>query len=335
MAARSFTRALAVAIGGVTVGCSGGDSPKLCDGVTDRQACFTDHYLHGTSGIDTTTCDGASQAKLGGKRELVFDYSATSGDGAAQEEGRLLQSYYAPYDLSFFTRDGAGVVPFESVLDGSNAEMRRRAGAEHLDVNSDDPEDKARLQRIAGDVIGKNLRDYILPRSQPPQAAVHVVVVSRILSDALASDMNVGGVIVGLGLSPKLLRDAASTDPSKNLFDLFGLPDDFTPVLFVGYADLKRLASGRVGEITIAHEMGHAMGLQHTTDPHNLMYPRVDAAASCIPGLSDTQVNALGDGTAWVVSRQAVVPHVDGAELAANVVHSLVDSARRAARTQP
>ena len=100
-------------------------------------------------------------------------------------------------------------------------------------------------------------------------------------------------MLVGLGLSPQLFRNIAASDASKNLFTLMGLPEAFTPTLLVGHRDIVRLA--KTPDVVVAHELGHAMGLQHTFVEGDLM-TQGSGSHGCVPGLTDSEIDTLQDG---------------------------------------
>jgi hypothetical protein len=323
---------LALTLLGALGGCSSSDSvapseaTDACKGAPDLEACFTKHYLHGAEPDDGATCDTGSKNAIHAKRRLVFHTSPASGDAAAQKEGRILQRYFAPYDLQFTTNQSARFVWFEQALDGDIASIEARARAEGLDVANPSPSQKARLRALVGETITANVRSFVTSVSSPPTTDVHVVVISQIVAAALAKQMSLNGTIVGLGLSPQLLRDVQAGDSSQNLFELFGLPAEFSPVLFIGNADLVALASGNVGDVVAAHELGHSMGLQHTTDPKNLMYPNVNAQTVCLPALSDAQVAGLA-GVAGKIDAQ--MQQTDGVTLLTKLVDSASERVAR------
>ena len=313
-----------------STGTGGGAATDACAGA-DPDACFSDHYLHGAAAEAEPTCDTGSKNAIHGKRRLVFHTSSSSGDAAAVAEGRSLQRYFAPYDLQFSVDQPATFVGFENAIEGDVATVEARARAEGLDVASPTPAQTSRLRAITGDVLAANMKSFIASVSSPPTSDVHVVVLSQIFSASLAKELQLKGTIVGLGLSPKLLRDVQAGDANKNLFELFGLPAEFTPVLFIGYADLARLTTPTIGEVVVAHELGHAMGLQHTTDPKNLMYPQADAQTLCLPTLSDAQVTGLA---AVATKIDATIQRADGAALVGDLFESVSRRVQQRAATR-
>ena len=70
--------------------------------------------------------------------------------------------------------------------------------------------------------------------------------------------------------------------------DALNLPERFTPVVFVGTEPLSEV--GPEIDVTLAHELGHAMGLVHQASPRDLM---ADTVHRCEPGLRAEQADQL------------------------------------------
>ena len=119
---------------------------------------------------------------------------------------------------------------------------------------------------------------------------MNVTVIPRIVSDELAQMMGDGAdSIAGLGVSTALLAAEEQDDPNIELAKLLGLPGDFKPSLFVGHQVMLEWAPDYYDYI-IAHEVGHAFGLQHTYDMGNLMK---QGGYDCRPYLDAWQISSL------------------------------------------
>lgn len=268
-------------------GCSssrGEPEPPPCrDVAADAQgACLTQHYFGDPGDAPLPPCGGISPSTkdVGQRREIQFWKSGSSSHGDVAIEGRYLSRYYASYGLTFFTNAPAIDIGFSNALEGTNAEFNQaaRSGKSQEEVN-----------RLVADIMFKSVRDFVRSQAEPVKDRVDVVVLDQIASPDVAKQFK-GGVIAGLGLSPKLFANIAKDDPSKDLFELLALPREFTPVLFVGHADIVKLAKN--AEVVVAHELGHSLGLQHTTESGNLM-TQGQGSKACVPALVDAQVEEL------------------------------------------
>ena len=277
-------------------GCSsataGPPPPPPCQGDADQQTCLTAHYFQGFSPETIEPCPGfvATVKKVSARREIDFFLGGGVVDDNARAEGQFLQRFYQTYDLTFFTTQPAGPAGLEFALDASTAQLAALPAQVGIAPGANPtPEQQKALDKATGDLLFAGLRAFIRGQSNPPRKSINVVVLPHIASPDVAASFQ-GGVVAGLGLSPTLFKNVAADDASKNLFELIGLDEDFTPTLFVGHADVVALAKSP--DVIVAHELGHAMGLQHTQDPGNLM-TQFAASNACIPGLDDAEIAVL------------------------------------------
>ena len=273
---------------------SGSHEPDPCAGVAPdaSEACLTDHYFHGYAAQPLTACTGflPTTKKVGGRKEINLFLGGASTDVSVRAEGQFLQRFYEPYELTFFTRQPGAPASMTYALSASADALAALPAQVGIPAGQKPtPAQQAALDKATGDLLFADLRTFIRSQSNPPRKAISIVILDHIASPDVAAQFK-GGVIAGLGLSPTLFKNVAAGDASKNLFELIGLGEDFTPTLFVGHEDVTRLAKSP--DVIVAHELGHAMGLQHTQDPGDLM-TQFAASNACLPGLTDKEVDVL------------------------------------------
>lgn len=156
---------------------------------------------------------------------------------------------------------------------------------------SDGLPDAARAQELAR--VLAPVRAFIQTHARPVRE--HTIVVAMLPHIAAPGSWADASfeALRGLTLSPSLLGEPG---PSP-VQDALRQDGPYTPVVLLSQTDLAA-ARGETARLTLAHEVGHALGLPHHPDPWNLM---AASPAPCIPLLDAAQAHQL---------RQALQPVV-------------------------
>src|SRR5260370_9390526 len=160
-----------------------------------------------------------------------------------------------------------------------------------------------RAKRALGEVMFRDLRAFV--ESHSAAGTINLVVVEHVLDPELDAYLfgGRGVTMVGFGISPALFAQVSASDPEYDLWEMTGLPQDFTPTVFIGDADLGALPGS--ADNLIAHEMGHALGLPHSNLPGNLMTPGQNRP--CDEPLTTAQLQEIGVG-ARAIERRGLPP---------------------------
>lgn len=207
-----------------------------------------------------------------------------------------LQRYWSNYGIDCFTRYEIIDVPLSFALILDEPRLLRRI-KKKTGINPLGPTTAAEdviLERAAARAILHNAIEFIGAYSVPARPAVNFVILPRMVDDEMASADLLGGFILGLGLSPRLVQDAPESEDLFGVLENAGIPQDFTPTAFVGVDTTNRLLGDP--DSLVAHEVGHAYGLPHLETFGNLMHP--SEFQLCAGGLDDAQLSVVSEGLA-------------------------------------
>lgn len=185
---------------------------------------------------------------------------------------------FSPYGVAFRS-GGVTTETIPPLIAGSDTAIRDTLAA--IGVPPDSPEGAA----LALAIVAAPLATFLTTHAVPARPELVLVLVDRVAAPDSPARRLLGDV-EGLGLSPT----AANTADGAALTAALGIGTDFTPVAIVA-TDGGIDGAG----LTAAHEIGHALGLDHTSDAGNLMTP---GRPSCVPGLTADQVAVIANSPA-------------------------------------
>lgn len=214
-------------------------------------------------------------------------------------ETRAAHAYYREYGLTLTTTKEASPTELDYAIAGTRQELEDAARL----VPSEGNRAEELAARRVTDVMFAPVRTFIRSHSAP--GTVQVVVLRNVASPGVREilDKKLGGQLAGIGLSPALLA-YLDQDSTLALQKQLALGESFTPTLFVGHEVVSGNAAGR---LVLAHELGHALGLPHSTGTGNLM-AKSPTGASCEPMLEAEQL-------ARIASNQRLAPNAEAASL--------------------
>jgi hypothetical protein len=311
----SLERAIGMAWFALLGGCSLGGSPSA---PCTAEGCFTEHYFGALSDTQSVACSPVTPSdRLGMSVGVSLFWGGGVEDGAIAARGSQLQRFFQPYALDFHTARGADDSHLAYAMRGSSAELDAALAQANIPTDrAPTSEELHRANRAVGPIIFADLRAFVL--GHPQAHTVNMVVLEHVVAPELSAYLFNGSAanIIGFAISPALFAQVSASDPEYDLWEMTGVTGDFTPALFMGDADVHALPGS--ADNVIAHEMGHALGLPHSTQPANLMMPGQNRP--CEEALSPDQLAEI---------RQDVSDQVPGSDAGSLDAASTTSIARR------
>ena len=238
-------------------------------------------------------CAPKVQRVLDRRTELrIFRGNGITKDEVVRFVGGL-KRYYDYYGVAMFTRydvisvpiDHALVLNEQAILDW----MRTNTNVDPSCASSVSP--TAACNQAIGAAMFYNVKQFLHAYSEPEQTIINVVLLKRIaaLDPSPDAAMMAWGV-AGLGLSQSLVNSDIGS-----LADVLD-ESNYSPTVFIG-VNLTDFVLPEP-DVVIAHEVGHAYGLEHLEPDSygaNLMNP---TATVCNLPLNSTQLTTIEQVTA-------------------------------------
>jgi hypothetical protein len=268
---------------------------------------LSERYFDALLGSSPATCAAVAPGQdLGETRDVRLFWGDGRGDDSVIIVGSRVQRFFRPYGLAFGTGERATAAPIKYALSGTAAQIDAALAAAQLPTDRPLTADETRrANRALGDVIFRDLRAFV--ESNSAAGRINLVVLEHVLDPELDAYLFGGPdvTMVGFGISRALFAQVSASDPEYDLWGMTGLPQDFTPTVFIGDSDLGALPGS--ADNLIAHEMGHALGLPHSNLPGNLMTPGQNRP--CDEPLTMAQLQEIAGGARAI--EQRVLPARD------------------------
>jgi len=288
--------------------CAEAEEPESCK-AEQIERCVEDRFLGGYGPAPVADCDGTpATTPINGSLELHLFRDSGVSEGQAIDETQGLQRYYEVYALDFYSALDPLPTHIPHLMEGNQQEFTTALVEAGVPIGGDlTPEQEKRAEEAVARVMFKPLRRFMDNHGavgKGVNVTITRVIVAQELVDLFGAEW---GSVAGLGISPTLLAAEEQDDPNIEMTKLLGLSESFKPSLFVGHQVLLEYSPDYIDYI-IAHEMGHALGLQHVYNTGNLMK---QGGYDCRPYLEEWQLLSLVGVEPPQTRRRAVAPRVE------------------------
>jgi hypothetical protein len=247
---------------------------------------LTEQWI-GLHPVEGEACTDAPRPRIDGRLRLKVLVDAEVSDAAVRRILAGSQGWWGPHGLWLTMDSPPQRRALGPQLHGVRRDLMARLTAEGLPAEGADAEQQQRIEAIVDDVVMGPWRALLAEQSAPSdEHDVVVVVLPHIarpgsLGEALFDELR------GLTVSPWLRPELSEAEQA--LYQRLSLPDTFTPVVLIGTEPIDHLGADAV-DVTLAHELGHALGLPHVPGDTDLMFAEIHR---CVPTLRAEQAEAL------------------------------------------